>query len=193
MESSPQPTISSSTLEVETLSPDTLPAAQGLTPKQKRMAWIANHARLIYSAYRKDEFADPNSFLGQLGAVLERYPDWVIVQVCKSTSCIQLRYKTPPPMAAVAEACDAELARRDRVDNHARHVVNFERVPRPMPDRANIFVPSMNKLYAVAIEGIKEFAGVHHRYDARPGVWISREVYDKIKFRRVGADSVERI
>lgn len=67
---------------------------------------------MIFSAYRRDDFADPDTFVLQLGIVLERYPDDVIGELSHPLSGIQRRLKKPPSIADIVEGCEDIMARR---------------------------------------------------------------------------------
>lgn len=69
---------------------------------------IARQARILFSAYRKDDFADAEAFVLQLGVVLEEYADEVIIAVTHPRTGLQRRSKFPPSIAEVVEACNAE-------------------------------------------------------------------------------------
>jgi hypothetical protein len=62
----------------------------------------------VFGAYRRDEFADPENFIQQLGMILERYDDHVIERVTNPLTGIQRKCKFPPSIAEMVEACDAE-------------------------------------------------------------------------------------
>jgi hypothetical protein len=81
---------------------------------------IVQAARMIFSAYRRDDFADPDTFVLQLGMVLERYPDEVIAALSSPLTGIQRRCKRPPSIADIVEGCEAIL----------------DRLPRPEPPQA---------------------------------------------------------
>lgn len=61
---------------------------------------------MVFGSYRKDDFADPEGFLVQLGMVLERYSDKVIETVTNPLSGIQRECKFPPSIAEFVEFCD---------------------------------------------------------------------------------------
>ncbi len=63
-------------------------------------------ARRIFSAYRKDDYADPDGFVVQLGVILEAYPPTVIDYISHPRTGIQRRCKFPPSLAEITEACD---------------------------------------------------------------------------------------
>src|SRR5262245_26832987 len=80
-------------------------------PGRNRSNWIAQRARMVLGAYRKDDFADPDSFLLQLGMVLERYDDGTIEHATSPLTGIQRESKFPPTIAEMVEFCD-EVVRR---------------------------------------------------------------------------------
>jgi hypothetical protein len=65
----------------------------------------------VFAAYRKDDFADPESYLLQLGTVLERYDDEIVEAVTSPISGIQRECKFPPSIAEFVEFCN-ETRRR---------------------------------------------------------------------------------
>jgi hypothetical protein len=108
---------------------------------------ITHHARQIFSAYRKDEYADPDGFVMQLGAVLERYSDNVIATVCSPYTGIQRRLKTRPPnIGEVVEACDEEQERENRIIELSKTKLKL-RGPRQPTERANVLLRKDALLY----------------------------------------------
>lgn len=77
-----------------------------------RKQTIIQAARMIFSAYRRDDFADPDMFVLQLGIVLERYPLEVIGEISHPLSGIQRRLKKPPSIADIVEAAEDVMNRR---------------------------------------------------------------------------------
>jgi hypothetical protein len=71
-----------------------------------RSKWISKCARAILSSYRRDDFADPDGYLVQLGMVLERYPDEIIRHATSPMTGIQRTCKWPPSIAEFIEFCD---------------------------------------------------------------------------------------
>ena len=63
---------------------------------------------MVFAAYRRDDFADPETFVVQLGMILERYDDEVIERVTSPLTGIQRKCKFPPSIAEIVKACDAE-------------------------------------------------------------------------------------
>ena len=80
-------------------------------PGPNRSHWISRRAQMVFGSYRRDDFADPENFLLQLGMVLERYSDKVIETVTSPLSGIQRECKFPPSIAEFVEFCD-EIQRR---------------------------------------------------------------------------------
>jgi hypothetical protein len=78
---------------------------------------------MLFSSYRKDQYDDPDSFMLQLGMVLEQYPDEVCRFVTDPRTGIQRRIKWPPTISEIVEACDehaGHLARVQRFENWGR-------------------------------------------------------------------------
>lgn len=167
---SPPPIDSSSDLEGLTL-PKRTSQAQ---PDPRRSAWISAQARQIFGSYQRDEFADPDSFLAQLGMILERYSDDIIRKVCSPISGIQRIYKKPPSMAAIAEMCQDETERAVRLRELSQFRVQ-QREPRPLGQtRTNVFVPPYAPQYVAMIEKAKTGDPREFHYDAeRPGIWVA--------------------
>lgn len=74
---------------------------------------------VLFSAYRIDQFGDPEGFKNQLGAVLEQYPDDVILHVCDPRTGIQRRAKFPPTISEMVEACNERVAELKRHERYA--------------------------------------------------------------------------
>jgi hypothetical protein len=66
---------------------------------------------MVFGSYRRDDFAEPDGFLLQLGMVLERYDDKTIETVTSPLTGIQRECKFPPSIAEFVEFCD-EVRRR---------------------------------------------------------------------------------
>jgi hypothetical protein len=76
--------------------------------------------RILFSAYRVDQYSDPDGYLTSLGLVLEDYPNDVIVYVTDPRSGMQRHLKWPPTISEIVEACNdrmADLARQERFRN----------------------------------------------------------------------------
>jgi hypothetical protein len=142
---------------------------------------IKRQVAMVFSAYRRDEFADPEGFIAQLGAVLEGYADEIIVAVTSPRTGIQRRLKWPPSIAEMAEACDAEAGRLETQRRYSQMPrPNFDRTRLPPDTRpgrlANVFVPADAPQYAKALELAKTAKDSDWKTDdpeGRPGIWVS--------------------
>lgn len=142
---------------------------------------------MLFSAYRRDEYADPDGFVAQLGLVLEGYDEATIIAVTDPRTGIQRRSKWPPTIAEVVEACEAETVARATRERYAKiPTPNFERVYLP-PDnrpgrRANVFVPADNPRYSRAMALIEKADPADWKADeqGRDGIWISLALLDPV-------------
>lgn len=138
---------------------------------------ITQRIKMIFSAYRRDDFADADGFMLQLGMVLERYSDEVIRIVSDPRTGVQRRHKFPPSIAEVVEACEAEAT---SIATRAR----LEAIPRPRPRAllegprerpqgccANLLVPASHPRYAAMVERSRGTAQIYWRTDPR-GIWV---------------------
>lgn len=129
---------------------------------------------MVYSGYRRDDFAEPDSFLLQLGMVLERYTDSVINDVTSPLTGIQRKYKTPPSIGAIVEFCDDEVERREKIKRYSEmRTTRYE--PHVPTNRANVFVPANNPRYAEMVARSQKADPMEwRRDDTRPGIWVVR-------------------
>ncbi len=162
------------------------------------MALIIRCQLAVFSAYRTDQFADPDGFKTQLGAILEQYPDEVITYVCDPRTGIQRRSKWPPTISEMVEACDDHQAFLERL--RKQRPAFKERQPEPLlRDRpqgylATIFVPEGHERYARLVEWTKEAKPMWWKFgissDNRKGLWVSRFAWEgtpEIKFGETAA------
>ena len=66
---------------------------------------------MVVSAYRRDDFADADSWTAQAAMVLEKYSNAAISEATDPVRGIQSHVKFPPSLAELREYCD-ELNRR---------------------------------------------------------------------------------
>lgn len=98
------------------------------------MEGVALAIKMLLSAYRKDDYADPEGFVAQLGAILERYDPAVVDHVTSPYTGIQRQLRFPPTIAEVVSACDAEADRRERLARY-QSMPGVDFSPRPRPKR----------------------------------------------------------
>lgn len=170
---------------------ENVPASSARSTDSKttsRALMITDAARMIFSAYRRDDFADPECFVLQLGIVLERYSDDVIRELSHPLTGIQRRLKKPPSIADIVEGCEDILDRRPRTAHSEDAFPPYQLRQRPAPqpgDRAVCFVPATNIRYRESIAAADENANPRDwKYDdKRSGIWIAIPLYEKV-FKR---------
>ena len=132
---------------------------------------------MLLAAYRRDDLADPEGFVAQLGVVLEGYDDAVIVAVTSPHTGLQRRCKWLPTIAEVVEACDAEAVAKETRDRYAR-MPKPERVALPRyvdksPGRcANVLVHRDAPQYSAMVEKVKKADEADWKYDERGELWV---------------------
>lgn len=75
---------------------------------------------MIFSAYRTDQYPDPDGYMISLGAVLEQYSDDVVLYVSDPRTGIQRNSKWPPTINEIVEALDnraSDLKWKKRFEN----------------------------------------------------------------------------
>lgn len=136
---------------------------------------------MLFSAYRRDEFADPEGFILQVGVVLEAYSDAVIVAVTSPRTGIQRRLKWPPSIAELVQACEDEAAHRATVARYASvsrvsrrnfPLLEYEKSP---GCRANVFYPASSPAYEAAVAWAQTADSADWKWDpqGRPGIWVN--------------------
>jgi hypothetical protein len=91
---------------------------------QSRKTLILQRQRILFSAFRADQYSDPDGYLASLGMVLEQYPNDVIRYVTDPRTGVQRHLKWPPTISEIVEACDnrvAELHRDERFRNWGKN------------------------------------------------------------------------
>lgn len=68
--------------------------------------WLSERIAILFSAYRKDDYADPVGFVAQVGIVLQDYPGDVIDAVTSPQFGIQRKQKFPPSIEEIIAACE---------------------------------------------------------------------------------------
>lgn len=150
------------------------------------MALLLQAQKRIFTSYRLDQYADPDSFMTQLGMILEQYSDEVVEYVSHPHTGVQRKSEFPPSFKRIVDLCDehAELIAR-------RSLPRREPVPRLPPqllkDRpqgalANIFVPDTHHRYPKLVEWAKTAEPPWWRYgkasDGRSGIWINLGIWE---------------
>jgi len=74
--------------------------------------------KILFGAYRLDQYPDAESFMLQCAAILADYPVQVVVYVSDPRTGIQRTNKFPPALAEIVGACDERLAYLHRQIEH---------------------------------------------------------------------------
>lgn len=156
-----------------------------LPPWKQRQALILRCQRILFAAYRADQYADAEGFMTSLGAVLEQFPDDVVIYITDPRTGIQRRSKWPPTISEVIDA--AELHQEHLVRLRAPRFAPVKRLPSPLlrdlpaGHLAQIFVPEGHPRYAKLIEWTETSQPVWWKYgkssDGRYGLWVSHEAW----------------
>lgn len=139
---------------------------------------------MLFSAYRRDDFADAEGFVAQLGTVLSEFSDDVVRYVTSPQTGIQRRSKWPPTISEVLEACEQHQDHLRRLAETRPAIANRLAAPstlqRPQGYLANIFVHEEHPRYASLVEWTKEADPKFWKFgtsktDSRAGLWVSNE------------------
>lgn len=112
--------------------------AQQQQPEKCSAAWVAERIVMLLSAYRRDDYSDPESFVVQLGTVLQTYPEWIVRYVTDPKTGVQRTCKFPPSIAEVVAACEELYGpiRRTNEWDARTQVQMAERASLPKPRRS---------------------------------------------------------
>jgi hypothetical protein len=99
---------------------------------------------MLISAYRADQYSDPEGYMASLGMVLEQYPDDVVVYITDPRTGIQRRRKWPPAISEIVEACDQHHQYLNRID----HFKNWGKKPAQIEQPNNEERPTLEQLHA---------------------------------------------
>lgn len=164
--------------------------------KLSRAQTITKQARMIFSAYRTADFADPDGFILQLGLVLERYSEEVAAAVSSPFTGIQRTLKRPPVIADIVEACDREAERLEGIKRLSQYkTAPYERLVEQ--NLGVVFVPPHAPQYSAMVERSKTASDREWRRDVdRPGIWVPLSWLEQsskgVTFRRpIGAFEVD--
>lgn len=140
---------------------------------------------MLFSAYRRDDFSDPEGFVSQLGTILSDFPEEVVVYITSPKTGLQRRSKWPPTISEVLTACE----------EHQEFLVRA-RAPRVtlMPSKRNdlrdlspgslakIFVPEGHNRYADLVDWTsradRALWKFGHSSDSRAGLWVSHQAWN---------------
>lgn len=115
--------------------------AQSLSPSTSPSdaVWIAQRIAVLLSAYRRDDYQNPEMFVMQLGQILAKYSPEIVAYVTDPMTGIQRKVKFPPSIAEVVEACEArvtELAKIERYRSMGAVRTRIARTPGAPPGQS---------------------------------------------------------
>lgn len=147
---------------------------------------------MLFSAYRKDDFADPEGFVTQLGAILCDFPEDVVNYVTSPKTGIQRRSKWPPAISEILEACESHRDFLTRVRTEKPVVaVRLPPPERPPGYLANLFVPEGHVRYPGLVDWAKDADPKLYAFgrssDNRAGIWIARGIWENPPAPRKGS------
>jgi hypothetical protein len=85
--------------------------------------------KALFSAYRLDQYSDPEGFKVNIGLVLEQYPIDTIQFVTDPRTGVQRRCTFPPSVKEVVDACDQHrqsIARTEQFKNFGKRTPMIE-------------------------------------------------------------------
>jgi hypothetical protein len=158
-----------------------LPSSSKASP-----ATVSKAIQLLYSAYRRDDFADPEGFVTQLGVILSDFPEEVVTYVTNPRTGLQRRSKWPPTISEVLEACEGHQLHLERIRKY-RPAVVAERLPAPPPGQqgslASIFVPKEHARYPGLVAWTEAADPMFWKFDkssdGRQGIWVSHDAWER--------------
>lgn len=142
----------------------------------------------MFGCYRRDEAADPDTFVAAVTMILSRYSAEVVEAVTDPFAGLPSRksergYSGLPDVADVKTACEAEAARAERIKKYAALPrTEFKRLPRPPAGPgayATILVLPNTPQYPRMVEVIKAADKRKWKHDENGrGIWVSYDLLD---------------
>lgn len=116
----------------------TLPSMNKSPMNGEKLKLATYHARLIFGCYRADQFSDPEIFVTATATVLAGYPKEVGAQLSNPATGIASKFKWPPAIAEIREACEQMVAPTQRAQARQAAIAKqlqerdeWESAPRP--------------------------------------------------------------
>lgn len=134
--------------------------------------------------------------MNSLGAVLEQFPDAVVIYITDPRTGIQRRSKWPPTISEVIEACEDHQGHLEKLRNY--RPLSTARLPAPLlrdrspGDGASIFIPEGHGRYTPLVAWSETADRFWWKFgkssDGRRGIWVSLDAWEKGS-RSIGAVS----
>lgn len=149
----------------------------------------------LFSAYRRDDFADPEGFVVQLGTVLCDFPEDVVDFITSPRTGIQRRSKWPPTISEIVSACEEHHDHLRRMQTHRPMGTRLSppsdvsggrdrngRPTGPHGSLVTIFIPADHARYQALVEWANDndprFWGYGNSSDGRKGMWVPLHVWE---------------
>lgn len=170
------------------LNPSSPPRGASQSNSKASPALVSRGIQLLFSAYRKDDFADPDGFVAQLGAILCDFPAEVVEYVTSPRTGLQRRSKWPPTINEILEACEQHQEYLGKLKASRPLSISYS-PPLPMLKDlpagalAQVFVPEGHARYAALIAWTEKTEPVWWKFgkssDGRNGLWVSHNALSK--------------
>lgn len=151
---------------------------------------VARQGRVLFSAYRASDFADPDGFAVQLAAILCEFSEEVVMYVTSPRTGMQRRSKWPPTISEVLTACEEhqDYLRKTREQKPIRNFALLsapDTATRAPGSWANIFCPDADPRYAKLCEAVKgedpKFWIYGNSTDGRTGIHVSLKIWNSVQ------------
>jgi hypothetical protein len=162
---------------------DGLPSSLNASP-----ATVSRAIQLLFSAYRRDDFADPEGFVAQLGAILCDFSEEVVTYVTSPKTGLQRRSKWPPAISEVIEACEDHQLHLERL-RKPRPVLAPRLPAPPLKEQqgalATIFVPEGHQRHPGLVAWAETAEPMFWKFGrssdgCREGIWVSRDAWERV-------------
>ena len=91
-------------------SPALQPSTESSTAPQKcNPEIVRSQMKMLFSAFRLDQYPEPEGFMAQAALVLSNYEEDVVRYVTHPLTGLQARLKFPPTISEITEACSARV------------------------------------------------------------------------------------
>lgn len=115
--------------------PDLRSPQYGQFENKSTASLIAQQIEVLLSAYRKDDYADPQGFVAQLGMILSEFPAEVIIYATSPQTGIQRESKWPPTIQEVLAYCQEYQRHLEVMRRPTRKVLPPPKEPELKPGR----------------------------------------------------------
>jgi len=163
-----------------------------------RQAFHLQSAKQIYGCYRRDDAADPDTYIAAVAAILSEYPDEVVEYVADPRTGLAKRSPFLPNTHDVAKDCDAVAAKlavdRANVDFQKRRAATPRYIPVVIWE-PNLFVSVEINGYDKMVARSKTEKPERYRHERgylcadkvrRDGIWIPSSWWEERSGARRG-------